>query len=72
MITTGRGSNPKSRRNLTGSPRDAYVFERGAGVEWTVIAGPMTYHAAYKRAQRLEALNHAGGTMYAASRRPPG
>jgi hypothetical protein len=53
----GRGSNPISKQNLKGPFRDAYVYERGAGIGWTKIAGPMTYRQAYDHAAKLEALN---------------
>jgi hypothetical protein len=65
----GRGSNPASRQNLTGPMRDAFVYERGGGIGWSELAGPMTYHEASAHAAKLEAMN--GSTMkpmYAATR----
>jgi hypothetical protein len=65
----GRGSNPKSRQNLKGPFRDAYVYESGAGIGWSKIAGPMTYRQAYDYAAALEAFNHTSvKPLYVAAR----
>ena len=64
--TQGRGSNPVSRKNLTGATVNAYVCERGAGIGWTALSGPMTFAAAYRHAEKLEAMNHTGQRIYAA------
>jgi hypothetical protein len=66
--TRGRGSNPASRQNLTGPVRNAFVFERGAGIGWTELAGPMTYNEAAAWAAKLEKHNATGQPMFAATR----
>jgi hypothetical protein len=65
----GRGSNPNSRKNLTGPTRDAHVYERGAGIGWSWFAGPMSYREAYALAAKLEATNRSElKPIYAATR----
>lgn len=66
--TRGRGSNPASRQNLTGPKRDAYVFERGAGIGWTELAGPMAYNDAAAWVAKLNKHNATGQPIYAATR----
>lgn len=67
--TRGRGSNPASRQNLTGPMRDAHVYERGAGIGWSWLAGPMTLREATAHATKLEAMNRSETKpMYAATR----
>ena len=66
--TPGRGSNPISRENLTGPTRNAFVFERGAGIGWTELAGPMTFTQACQWASSLEKQNKTGQAIYAAQR----
>lgn len=66
--TRGRGSNPASRQNLTGAVRDAYVYERGAGIGWTELTGPMAYNEASAWAAKLEKHNATGQPIYAATR----
>lgn len=67
----GRGKNANSRKNLlAGIPSDAFVWERGAGIGWTCLDGPMPYHKAYAAAARLEEKNATGQQMYAATRSP--
>jgi hypothetical protein len=63
----GRGSNPASRKNLTAPVYDAYVYERGAGIGWAKVFGPMTYRRAYDTAAKLESMNRSAcKPMYAA------
>lgn len=65
----GRGNNATSRKNLTGPMRDAYVYERGAGIGWSKLAGPMPYRQASEHAAKLEAMNASDcKPMYAATR----
>ena len=64
--TAGRGSNPRSKQNLTGAKRNAFVYERGAGIGWSKLAGPMAYHEAYVWAMRLEKYNKTCQPLYAA------
>ena len=66
--TKGRGSNPVSRNNLTGEAVDAFVYERGAGIGWTILAGPMRFSNAAKWAAKLETHNATGKPMFAATR----
>jgi hypothetical protein len=65
----GRGSNSVSRANLTGPARNAFVYERGSGIGWSKLAGPMPFATAYKHAERLERFNNTNiKPMYCASR----
>lgn len=64
-----RGKNPNSLKNLlAGIPSDSFVWERGAGIGWTCLDGPMPFHKAYAMANRLEEKNSTGNQMYAATR----
>lgn len=53
IYTRGRGSNPRSRKNLTGPIRDTFVFRQEANGTWTKLAGPFSFHVAYRRAEKL-------------------
>lgn len=67
--TQGRGSNPVSRKNLTGPMRDAYVFSKDGNGTWGALAGPMTLRQAEEWVLRLKAAaGPLGEDMYAASR----
>ena len=70
-MNRGRGKNKKSKANLlVGIPSDSFVWECGAGIGWTVLAGPMPFHKAYAWAARLEDKNSTGKQMFAATRTP--
>lgn len=56
--TRGRGSNPASRKNLTGPERIFYVYERGSGIGWSKLTGAMTFRQAYEYAAKLESTNN--------------
>ena len=62
--TRGRGSNPKSRANLTGPKRDTHVYNRGGGIGWGWLAGPMTARQADAWVKRLEKFNSTGKTLF--------
>ena len=53
----GRGSNPKSRANLKGEPKNAFVLHLGTDGVWHKLAGPFRWSYAWKKAQDLEARN---------------
>ena len=48
--------------------RNAYIYERGAGIGWNALAGPMDYHGAAKWVAKLEKHNATGKPIYAVTR----
>lgn len=56
-MSRGRGSNPASRKNLTGPKRNWCVMNKGTDGLWHKIEGGMTARFAQAGAARLEALN---------------
>jgi hypothetical protein len=66
----GRGSNPASRNNLKlgASSRNWWVYERGAGIGWSPLFGPMFQREAIEAANTFESLNRTPNKpMYVAT-----
>jgi hypothetical protein len=47
-----RGEHPKSRANLTGPPRESFVWKFD-GKDWSKVDGPMAFGRAYAKATKL-------------------